>query len=126
MAPRLSGTLKIASSSRAMDRDLLCELMHPSGGNPGVPHSIAYAILKPETVSKPHTLRVASEVRFVLEGKGIVHTEGETSRVGPGQAVVIPPGCEQYAEAMGTEDFKSLHIVYPFRREDNKICRGSG
>ena len=98
----------------------------PVRGNPGIPNSIAYAILKPETVSKPHTLREASEVHFVLEGKGIVYMAGETPRVGPGQAVVIPPGCEQYAEAMGTEDFKSLYIVYPFWREDNKICRGSG
>jgi mannose-6-phosphate isomerase-like protein (cupin superfamily) len=89
--------------------------MHPAREDLGISYSIAYAILKTETVSKPHTLREPSEVYFVLEGKGIIHMTGEASMAGPGQAVLIPPGCEQYAEAMGTEDFKLLCIVYPFQ-----------
>ncbi len=110
----------------AMDGTTLCELMHPAREDLGIPYSIAYAILKPGTASLPHALKESSEVYFILEGEGIVHVAGESSWVGPGQAILIPPGSEQYAEATGTEDFKFLCLVYPFWREDDEICRGSG
>ncbi len=105
------------------DKTYLCELLHPARENVALPYSIAHAIVKPGNESLPHRLRKSSEVYFILEGEGMVHIDEEHARVGPGQAILIPPGSWQHIRNIGTTDLKFLCIVHPmWSAEDEEVC----
>jgi len=101
------------SRFKAMDETLLCELLHPARDGPDVPYSIAHAVLNPGVRSLPHRLKESSEVYYILEGQGMMHIDGESSPVMPGQAVYIPPGSWQHIQNTGATDLKFLCIVHP-------------
>jgi mannose-6-phosphate isomerase-like protein (cupin superfamily) len=106
---------------QALDQTTICELLHPDQENLDIPYSLAHALLKPGAASLPHFLKQSSEVCFILEGQGIMHIDDETSPVGPGQAVYIPPGSKQYIQNIGTNDLKFLCIVHPMWRKDDEV-----
>jgi len=56
----------------------------------------------------------AAEVYFVLSGEGEVVIAGESTPVGPGSAVWIPPDVEHFARATGSVP---LRIAYVFGRD---------
>ncbi len=114
--------LRYCRGFKAIDNTLICELLHPAREGVDLPYSIAHAVLEPGKGSLPHRLKESSEVYFVLEGEGLMTIEAETSRVGPGQAILIPAGSWQQIRNNGSDDLKFLCIVYPYwRKEDEEV-----
>ncbi len=62
------------------------ELMHAAK------QSLAEAIVAPGQVTERHYHVASEELYYVLEGSGELELDGELRRVGPGDAVLIPPG----------------------------------
>jgi mannose-6-phosphate isomerase-like protein (cupin superfamily) len=103
------------------DKTILRELLHPAKADLQISYSLAHATLKPDQSSLPHKLKT-SEVYYILEGKGVMHVDDESSEVRFGQAVYIPPNSEQYIENSGDSDLKFLCIVDPaWRPQDEEV-----
>jgi quercetin dioxygenase-like cupin family protein len=54
--------------------------------------SLAEASLEPGTSTQRHFHAEAEEIYLLVEGGGLLEVDGETREVGPGDAVLIPPG----------------------------------
>jgi mannose-6-phosphate isomerase-like protein (cupin superfamily) len=54
--------------------------------------SLAEARITPAGSTALHRHPRTEEVYYVLEGEGLMRVGGETCRVGPGDAIAIPPG----------------------------------
>lgn len=54
--------------------------------------SLAEASLAAGEATQRHLHRATEEIYFVLEGTGELEVAGETRDVGPGDAILIPPG----------------------------------
>lgn len=54
--------------------------------------SLAEARLPPGASTTPHYHPLTEEIYYILEGTGRVTIGEETSEVGPGDAIAIPPG----------------------------------
>jgi mannose-6-phosphate isomerase-like protein (cupin superfamily) len=117
--------IRKCSCFKATDNTTLCELLHPDREGLNLPYSLAYAVLKPGTASLPHMLKGASEVYYILQGRGRMHVEDESADVRAGQAVYIPPGSRQLVQNSGIEDLKFLCIVHPVWRKDNEEVLGA-
>lgn len=102
--------LKDCAEFVAGDGTILRELLHPDKAPLDLRYSLAHAILKPGQVSKPHCLRT-SEVYYIVEGEGLMHINDETSAVGPGQAIYIPPNAVQHLDNKGNKDIVFICIV---------------
>ncbi len=103
------------------DKALLCELFRPDGKRVDIRYSLAQAVVKPGKKTLPHRL-ATSEVYYILAGGGILHIGGEAAKLGPGQAVYIPPGSIQFIENPGRFDLAFLCIVDPaWRPEDEEV-----
>ena len=105
--------LKDCSEITAGDDTRLRELLHPDrdykfGGR----YSLAHATLSPGAASEPHRLTV-DEVYYIISGLGNMHIDDETSEVGTGDAIEIPPGSVQWIECTGKTDLQFLCIVDP-------------
>ncbi|MBU1121764.1 MAG: cupin domain-containing protein [Candidatus Omnitrophota bacterium] len=105
----------------AGDDSILREYLHPDKEDLKINYSLAHAIVKRGQVTKPHKLKT-SEVYYILEGKGLMHIDGEAWQVGPMDVVYIPPFAVQYIENIGDRDLKFLCIVDPaWKLEDEQI-----
>ena len=115
--------LKEGRRFAAIDGTDICELLHPDreeGISMG--YSLAHAVLGPGVASAPHRLKSSSEVYFILEGRGIVHIDGESAEVAAGQAVYIPPRSVQHIENIGDGSLIFLCLVSPpWREEDEEL-----
>jgi mannose-6-phosphate isomerase-like protein (cupin superfamily) len=98
------------------DSTRLRELLHPDKQPVELRYSLAHAIVKPGDTSLRHRLTV-SEVYYILEGEGTMRIGGETARVGPGDAIYIPPHALQCITNTGRIDLKFICIVDPAWRE---------
>ena len=107
--------LKHCEQIVALDGTVLQELLNPlhSGDEMHLDYSIAHAIVKPGNSSLPHRFFEASEVYYILSGRGRMHIDDESEDVGPGDTVYIPPKGVQYIDNIGSEDLVFLCIVYP-------------
>jgi len=117
--------LKNCNYFRALDKTLICELLHPDREvqDLDMGFSIAHAILKPKKSSLPHKLKNSVEIYYILEGKGLMHIDGESAEVHQGHAIYIPPNSKQWIENIGDSDLKFLCIVQPpWRQEDEELC----
>jgi mannose-6-phosphate isomerase-like protein (cupin superfamily) len=54
--------------------------------------SLAEATLAPGTETRPHFHARSEEIYVLLEGSGEMEIDGESRTVGPGDAILIPPG----------------------------------
>ena len=54
--------------------------------------SLAEAWLEPGEATQRHFHARSEELYVLLDGEGEMEVDGERSRVGPGQAILIPPG----------------------------------
>ena len=54
--------------------------------------SLAEATLEPDQATQRHFHRLSEEIYFVTKGSGSLEVDGETRRVRPGDAILIPPG----------------------------------
>jgi mannose-6-phosphate isomerase-like protein (cupin superfamily) len=113
---------------RAIDRALLCELLHPARETEALALrcSIAHAIVKPGETTLPHRLKSSAEVYYILEGEGIILCEHESERIHSGQAIYIPPTATQQIHNPGSTDLEFLCIVDPrWRREDEEVVESA-
>lgn len=99
----------------ALDGTILRELLNPRHDkeNLKLDYSIAHAIVKPGKASFPHRFFEASEVYYILHGKGTMHIDDETAEVVTGDVVYIPPKGIQYIENTGDSDLVFLCMVDP-------------
>ncbi|MCX7868431.1 MAG: cupin domain-containing protein [Terrimicrobiaceae bacterium] len=67
---------------------------------PVVHQSLAEARLPAGGSTTRHFHRAAEEFYYVLEGRGLMEIGGETAQVGPGDAILIPPGAWHRIEAI--------------------------
>jgi mannose-6-phosphate isomerase-like protein (cupin superfamily) len=106
---------------KAGDSSFLRELLHPGKDPLDIGYSLAHAVVKPGQKTLPHRLKSA-EVYYVLEGRGLMHIDGERAEVGPGQAVYIPPQAVQSIENTGPNDLEFLCVVDPaWRAGDEEV-----
>lgn len=54
--------------------------------------SLAEASLPPGAATERHYHRQSEEIYLILEGSGRMELDGEVRPVGPGDAILIPPG----------------------------------
>ena len=81
--------------------------------------SIAEARVEPGGITRWHRLSGVTERYVILAGAGIVEIGGlAATAVGPGDVVLIPPGCPQRIANTGATDLRFLAICSPrFRFE---------
>jgi len=105
----------------AGDNSLLRELLHPDKAEVAISYSLAYAVVKPGQTSVPHRLKT-TEVYYIVEGKGIMHINEESSKVRHEQVIYIPPNSIQYIQNTGKSYLKFLCIVDPaWQQKDEEI-----
>jgi mannose-6-phosphate isomerase-like protein (cupin superfamily) len=107
----------------AGDNSRLREILHPARtqGFDGR-YSLAYAEVEVGRSTLKHRLIRASEVYFILRGRGEMHVGTEYAPVGPGDTVVIPPGSVQWITNVGTETLAFLCLVDPaWSVEDEQV-----
>lgn len=54
--------------------------------------SLAEAVVPAESATQRHYHKLAEEFYFILEGTGTIEVGDETREIGPGDAILIPPG----------------------------------
>ena len=73
--------------------------------------SLAEARVPARGRTERHYHKVAEELYFILEGAGEVELDGERRMVGPGDAILIPPGV--WHTIMATEPLRFLCCCAP-------------
>ncbi len=68
------------------DGSTIRELMHAAN------QSLAEATLEPGQQTERHYHAESEELYYLVEGTGEMEIDGERSQVGPGDAILIPPG----------------------------------
>src|SRR3954454_8082312 len=103
----------LAACERIIANDLteLRELLHPEHDGQPLGYSLAHAVIQPGQRSLRHHLEGASEVYYLLTGRGIMHVDDETREVRAGDALLIPAGAVQFLENTGEEPLTILAIV---------------
>jgi mannose-6-phosphate isomerase-like protein (cupin superfamily) len=104
----------------ALDDTRVRELLNPNHSDENLvsDYSLAHASLAQGRSSLPHRFKEASEVYYILRGRGIMHIDSETAEVGPGEMIYIPPMSVQYIENVGEGSLNFLCIVYPAWKPD--------
>lgn len=81
--------------------------------------SLAEAALEPGRATERHYHRLSEEIYYVVAGSGEMEVDGARARVGPGDAVLIPPGAWHQLHASGDETLRILCCCAPpYRHED--------
>mgnify|MGYP001063587153 CR=1 FL=1 len=105
----------------AGDNCRLREILHPDKAPLDLRYSLAHAVVAPGQTTWLHALRT-SEVYYILSGEGMMHINGETARVVPGDTIYIPPQAKQQITNSGAADLEFLCIVDPaWRKEDEEV-----
>jgi mannose-6-phosphate isomerase-like protein (cupin superfamily) len=81
--------------------------------------SLAEATLPPGGRTRPHRHRESEEFYYVLEGEGVMTIETEEAPVGPGDAILIPPGARHSLRNTGAATLRILCCCAPpYAHED--------
>ena len=64
--------------------------------------SLAEASLAPGQATERHYHAASEELYYLLDGEGEMEVDGERARVGPGDAILIPPGARHQITADAT------------------------
>jgi mannose-6-phosphate isomerase-like protein (cupin superfamily) len=75
--------------------------------------SLAEATLEPGQATERHHHRTTEEIYLVTKGSGSLEVDGETRRVRPGEAILIPPGAWHTLENDGTSELTILCLCAP-------------
>jgi mannose-6-phosphate isomerase-like protein (cupin superfamily) len=79
--------------------------------------SLAEARIAAGNATQRHFHRIAEEFYFILEGSGLMEIDGTSREVGPGDAILIPPGAWHTIQA--TQDLRFLCCCAPpYSHED--------
>ena len=80
--------------------------------------SLAEALLEPGQATERHYHALTEELYVLLDGEGEMEIEGERREVGPGDAILIPPGAWHQIRA-GADELRFLCCCAPpYRHED--------
>ena len=79
--------------------------------------SLAEAIVPAGTATERHYHRLSEEFYFIQEGQGTMEIDGDTRTVGPGDAILIPPGAWHQITATQTLRFLCC-CAPPYSHED--------
>lgn len=93
-------------------RELL-NVVHPPTRN----QSLAEASIAGGQATVRHHHRVAEEIYFILAGTARMEIDGEEREVGPGDAILIPPGA--WHQITAHEDVRLLCCCAPPYRHDD-------
>ena len=74
--------------------------------------SLAEAVLAPGQATERHYHARTEEIYFLLEGAGEMEVDGDVRTVGPGDAVLIPPGARHQITA-GESELRFLCCCAP-------------
>jgi mannose-6-phosphate isomerase-like protein (cupin superfamily) len=81
--------------------------------------SLAEASLAPGQATRRHHHAESEEIYVLLEGEGEMEVDGERRRVGPGDAILIPPGARHEIRAQTDVPLRFLCCCSPpYRDED--------
>jgi mannose-6-phosphate isomerase-like protein (cupin superfamily) len=82
--------------------------------------SLAEASLRKGMTTDRHYHRLSEEIYFILEGEGEMSVGEETSQVGAGDAILIPPG--QWHQIKATTDLRFFCCCAPpYAHEDTYL-----
>jgi len=73
--------------------------------------SLAEAALEPGQATERHYHGRTEEIYFVTKGSGELEVDGETQRVRPGDAILIPPGAWHTLENEGRRAAHPLYLL---------------
>lgn len=82
--------------------------------------SLAEASLPQGAATEPHFHKLSEEFYFILEGSGEMTVDGETRGIGPGDAVLIPPGARHTVHALCAMRFLCC-CAPPYAHEDTYL-----
>ena len=81
--------------------------------------SLAEATLPAGGATERHYHRESEEIYYLVEGSGEMELDGERRRVGPGDAILIPPGAWHQIRADESGELRFLCCCAPpYRHED--------
>ena len=81
--------------------------------------SLAEATLEPGQATERHYHRLTEEIYLVVKGSGSLEVDGDTKRVRPGDAVLIPPAAWHTLENDGSSELVILCCCAPpYAHED--------
>jgi mannose-6-phosphate isomerase-like protein (cupin superfamily) len=81
--------------------------------------SLAEATLEPGQSTQRHYHRESEEIYYLVEGTGEMEVDGERALVGPGDAILIPPGAWHEIRAADGGRLRFLCCCAPpYRHED--------
>ena len=75
--------------------------------------SLAEAWLEPGQATQRHYHARSEELYVLLDGEGEIEVDGERSHVGPGQAILIPPGARHQIRASDEGPLRFLCCCAP-------------
>ncbi len=100
-------SLDAAEPFTTKDGSTIRELHHTEA------QSLAEATLEPGEATERHYHRATEEIYFVLKGSGAMEVDGDTRRVRPGDAVLIPAGAWHTLENDGSSELRILCCCAP-------------
>lgn len=80
---------------------------------PVLHQSLAEATLEAGNSTRRHYHRAAEEFYYLLEGRGTIEIDGRRRQVGPGDAILIPPGARHQLLADADHDVRLLCCCSP-------------
>lgn len=87
--------------------------------------SLAEATLAPGAQTTPHRHPRSEEFYYVIEGAGVMSIDGESSEVGVGDAILIPPGAAHTLKNTGMSALTILCCCAPpYSHEDTELVEG--
>ena len=91
--------LQDRKSINALDNTTIREILNPKHESKPLVlnYSLAHATLKPNEKSLPHKFFEASEVYYILKGKGLMHIDDDTAEVSPGDTIPSMNGISAYS-----------------------------
>lgn len=103
------------------DGSIIRELMHPSvHGNAN--QSLAEAVVPVGTTTQLHKHQRSEEIYHITAGTGLMTLGKETSPVGVGETICIPPGTPHRIENTGKGELKILCCCSPpYSHDDTEL-----
>ncbi len=104
-----------------LDGSRILELIRPEReGSQNL--SLARAVIEPGKSTLRHRHHTSEEIYYVLSGEGTLEIGAAIERVGPGDARLIPAGCEHRVTCIGVEPLVILcACAPPYQHTDTEL-----